>query len=127
MANRNLSQDEIHAWTADMRHQQEHASTPHTRLLIHTHGRQGRQHTHAPLAPSGTSDWQLAGANQHTLTGGMRQARVWRLGSGVWMALISQAHVALADAAFPTLGDAQRWCEAQLSAQGASGPCWPPQ
>ncbi len=52
----------------------------------------------------------------YTYTEQRYRAMVWSTSTGEWVALISQNHVALAHECCSTLKDAQRWCEAQISA-----------
>ena len=42
------------------------------------------------------------------------QALVWRVASSLWAAFISQHTATLAQERFPTLADAQTWCEGLL-------------
>ncbi len=59
--------------------------------------------------------WIYDPANdRHILVAGDYQCRVWRATSGPWTAMISRQGVAVAHDHFPTLQDAQAWCEAQL-------------
>ena len=110
-----MSKSAISAWAADMRHQQEHTNTPPTEAVNHTHDTIGRKHTHTTEADNVLHNWQQNDKQHYTLTLGTGQARVWRLPSGEWSALISQEHTAVEDASFSHMRDAFSWAEIHLS------------
>ena len=61
-------------------------------------------------------DWQDDPAEQAaTLIQGDARCRVWRTAGGTWAALISVHGDATAAYSFPTLPEAQAWCEAQIA------------
>jgi hypothetical protein len=46
---------------------------------------------------------------------GSGEALIWRSFTAGWIALICQGQVAIGHSAYPTLTEAQAWCEAQLA------------
>ena len=46
---------------------------------------------------------------------GSGEALIWRSFTAGWIALISEGQVAVGHRVYPTLPEAQAWCEAQLA------------
>ena len=60
-------------------------------------------------------NWTLdASGRTYLCSLGSGQAPIWRSFTAAWIALICEGQVALGHRAYPTLPEAQAWCEAQL-------------
>ena len=59
----------------------------------------------------------------HTVRQDDCQALVWRMATGAWDALVIRQGRAVGHDRFVALQDAQAWCEAEIAALAATGPC----
>ena len=67
--------------------------------------------------------WTSDTDQQYTVAQGRCQGLVWQHLHGDWAALVSRDGRAVSQDNFPTLADAQAWCETQLAALAAAGRC----
>ena len=68
-------------------------------------------------------EWTMDTDHQYTVTQGTCQGLVWQHLRGDWAAIISRDGSTVSHDSFPTLEEAQAWCEAQLVALAAAGRC----